>query len=88
MSAGLQFFQELLFIHPVLESFATTYEDDWYFVGEFALEVGGRIYIDFDPLERTFSRQFNQGFFYDLAQMAAFPAVEYDLVCIAHVARV
>jgi len=71
--------QELLFIHAVLEGFAAVYEYYGNFVSELAAQVVIGVDVHFLPDKTSAALQLAQGFFDDLAKVAPFTRVHYDL---------
>ena len=75
-----------MFVHAVFECFAAIDEDYGDFVGELAAELVVGVYVDFLPVETAPAMELGQGFFDDLAEVAAFASVEHDLAGIGHAA--
>jgi hypothetical protein len=73
-------------IHAVFEGFAAVDEDDGDLVGELAAELVVGVDVDFLPGEAATAMEFGEGFFDDLAKVAAFASVEHDLAGLGHAA--
>ena len=73
-----------MFVHAVFEGFTAVDEDYGDFVGELAAELVVGIDVDFLPVEAAAAMQFGEGFFDDLAKVAAFAGVYHDLAGLGH----
>jgi len=73
-------------VHAVFEGFAAVDEDDGDFVGELAAELLVGVDVNFLPGKTAAALKFGEGFFDDLAKVAAFAGVEHDLAGIGHAA--
>jgi hypothetical protein len=69
--------QEFLFIHVVLERFASVDEDDGDLVVVLAAEVGIRVNIHIAPLKAAALMEFDEALLDDFAKMAALAGI-YD----------
>jgi hypothetical protein len=74
-------------VHTVFEGFAAIDEDDGDLVGELAAELVVGVYVNFLPVEAAPAVELGQGFFDDLAEVAAFAGVDHDLAGIGHAAK-
>jgi hypothetical protein len=67
-----QFAEEFVFVHAVLEGLAAVDEDNGDFIVIEAAKFVVGVHIDFLPLETSVALEFDEAFFDDLAQVAAF----------------
>ena len=74
-SAG-QLPQEFLFIHAVLERFATVDEDDGDLVVVLAAEVGIGVNIHIAPVETAALMEFDEALLDDFAEMTPLPGID------------
>jgi hypothetical protein len=84
IGSSAQLAQKLLLIHAVLEGFASVNENHRHLVIVFAAHLGIRVYVDFTPGKPSALLQLDEAFFYDLAEMASFARIHYDIPRLRH----
>ena len=73
-----------MFVQAIFEGFAAVDENDGDFVGKLAAELVVGVDVDFLPGEAAAAMELGEGFFDDLAEVAAFAGVEHDLAGLGH----
>ena len=84
MDSANELTEEFALVHVVFKSFAAVDEDDGDFVGEPAAKILVRINVNFAPVKPASALQLYQTLFDDLAEMAAFARIDYDLAGSRH----
>jgi hypothetical protein len=73
-----------LFIHAVLEGFATVDEDYWDLVIVEAPDLGVGVYVDFSPGEAATLVQLDDALFDDFAEMTSLAGINEDFPRLLH----